>query len=97
MPCSERRKPLGATKKATSHKAIKPKAITFPLQNMDIEAACRALEAEIAAMREALPRDSQPAAGSGAAGEQAAAAAQEQQQQGAQPNGVGEAAEGMQD
>lgn len=63
---------------------------------MDIEAACRALEAEIAAMREALPRDGQQAAGSGAAGE-GAAAAQEQQQQGGQPNGVGEAAEGMQD
>lgn len=68
-----------------------------PPQNKDIEAACRGLEAEIAAMREALPRDGQQAAGSGAAdGEQAAAAAQEQQQQG-QPNGVGEPAEGMQE
>ncbi|KAI7836667.1 hypothetical protein COHA_009443 [Chlorella ohadii] len=66
-------------------------------KNKDIEAACRGLEAEIAAMREALPRDGQQAAGSGAAdGEQAAAAAQEQQQQG-QPNGVGEPAEGMQE
>ncbi|PRW44377.1 pre-mRNA-splicing factor SPF27-like protein isoform B [Chlorella sorokiniana] len=60
-------------------------------KNMDIEAACRGLEAEIAAMREALPRDG---SGSAADGQQAAA---EQQQQGGQPNGVGEPAEGMQD
>lgn len=57
---------------------------------------CRGLEAEIAAMREALPRDGPQAAGGGTAGEQQAAAA-EQQQQGGQPNGVGEPAEGMQE
>lgn len=67
-------------------------------QNMEIDAVCRGLEAEVAAMREALPRDGPQAAGGGAAGaEQAAAEAAEQQQQGGQPNGVGEPAEGMQE
>lgn len=63
-----------------------------PPQNMEIDAACRGLEAEIAAMREALPRDGPPVA----AGSSDAARQQQQQgqQQGGQPNGVGE--EGMQ-
>lgn len=42
-------------------------AATAPPQNAEIEAACRGLEAEVAAMREALPRDEAAAGGSGGA------------------------------
>ena len=40
-------------------------------KNAEIEAACRGLEAEVAAMRDALPKDQQQAAGGQASGEQA--------------------------